>query len=43
MRKKLQKKHKDVEQNTEKEEQKETNETILTVRIKESKQNTRKK
>jgi hypothetical protein len=43
MRKKLDKKHKDVEKNIQKEEQKETNETITTVRIKESKQNTRKK
>jgi len=42
MRKKLQKKHKDVENSTQKEEQ-ETNETITTVRIKESKHNTRKK
>jgi hypothetical protein len=42
MRKKLEKKHKDVEKNTAKEEQKKTNESVTTVRIKESKQNTRK-
>jgi hypothetical protein len=43
MRKKSEKKHKDVDKNIEKEEQEETNETIMTVKIKESKQNTRKK
>jgi len=42
MRKKLQKKHKDVEKNTDKEEQKETNETVMTVRKKGVKQNIRK-
>jgi len=43
MRKKLEKKRKNVEKNIEKEEQKETNETITTVRIKDSKYNTHKK